>query len=89
MIVAAVINFLLTTLVVPIINLFPNGSSLGLNTAAQAIGGSVVWKYIGWANDYLPMTTLLTIIGIMVTLATATAAIQVGLWLYHQFWGGN
>lgn len=85
-------NFLLTFLITPVvalIQLLPSGSGLGLNTLATTITGSSYWPALGWANDYFPINTAITCITVIISVLVIMTTIQIGMWLFHQFWGSN
>lgn len=81
-------TFLLNFILVPIDGLFqllPIASSLGLNTMASSVVSFI--PGLGWANDYFPLTAAVSALTVIVATLAIMLLVNVGLWLYHQFWG--
>lgn len=85
-------NTLLTVVTAPIlalISLLPTGSDLGIHAFATSLTTSSYWPHLGWPNDYIPLDTAVTCMGLILTTAAVMLVIQITLWIYHQLWGSN
>lgn len=83
-------NLLLTIIMTPfhdLIEVFPTGSALGVNTAAQALVTQI--PALGWVNNYFPLTTAFTVATVLIEWTAIVLATNLALWIYHQFWGNN
>ena len=86
MIVNLVVNILLAP-IQALLDLLGTAGSLGLNTAATNVVSAL--PPLGWLNDYMPVTQMLEAVTAIIGTLAVMLIINLGLWVYHQFWGNN
>lgn len=87
MITDAILNFFYTLaylILTPIRNL--GNATISANVASSL---STAGSYIQNVDNFLPVGTLLGIIGAMITIEVFYFAEKLIVWTYHQFWGSN
>ena len=80
MIVNAVVNFFIS-LAVTIMSPLPTTNGGGLAAAFATIQSSSLFKFFGWANNYLPISEAVSaVLGLLVLLGI-TYLVRMSLWL--------
>lgn len=68
-----------------VLALLPEWSPIDLSGPVAAITNTALFDGLGWLNSYFPVDTLLTILGLQLTLWSAVYVVRFVIWLLQLF----
>jgi len=68
-----------------VLGLLPSPTVPGLNSLATTVVGESWFNGLGWVNNYLPLTDILSAFGIVLAVWGAVWIVKVILWLLGKF----